>query len=249
MASLINMNAILNNTSYDLKIRTPSCNPSAVSSKEQLLMKALILACRVSIIGVTSVHGAVNSYEAGWTGVTAHHNNGSEYTIPGATGAYASTLTQVTSDKWNARAAAFSPSVTWNGPVRVQENHTVIGGTAAGTVAAAFAGAQTAGNTNIVFVYGQQAGSWPTVTDTAGNTYKMVSFAAQKIGDVYRMTPAVFMATNIASAGTGANTVTAAFSSQSFVVLEVLEYSGVNPTNPIDNIVTNKASSTALALL
>jgi hypothetical protein len=106
MASLINMNAILNNTSYDLKIRTPSCNPSAVSSKEQLLMKALILACRVSIIGVTSVHGAVNSYEAGWTGVTAHHNNGSEYTIPGATGAYASTLTQVTSDKWNARAAA-----------------------------------------------------------------------------------------------------------------------------------------------
>jgi chitodextrinase len=114
----------------------------------------------------------------------------------------------------------------------VQMNYTTPQ-TAQSSVSVAFPGAQTAGNLNVVAIgWSDSSHSISAITDKAGNTYtraigpNVVSgFSSQSI----------YYAKSIASAAAGANTVTVTFSGAvPYPDIRVVEYSGADPTNPLD---------------
>ena len=111
--------------------------------------------------------------------------------------------------------------------------------TSASSLAAAYPSAQTAGNLNIVVVgWNDTTSAVSSITDSRGNTY------TRAVGPTAgtALTQSIYFAKNIAA---GSNTVTVVFSTTAaYPDLRVLEYSGVDPTNPLD--VTAGASGTGL---
>ena len=109
------------------------------------------------------------------------------------------------------------------------------------SVSVRFNSAQTAGDLNVVVVgWKDSHSSVSQITDTAGNTY------TRGVGPtVLNESPqAIYYARNIASAG-GANTVTVTFSSSaSRPDVRIAEYSGADPSNPVD--VTAAASGVGM---
>ena len=105
-------------------------------------------------------------------------------------------------------------------------------------------GAQTAGNTNIVAIGWNNATSNITsVIDSAGNTYQLAVPTFRGNG----VSQAIYYAKNIKAAAAppapGANTVTVTFNTATpFVDIRALEYSGLDPNNPLD--VVKSASGT-----
>jgi glucose/arabinose dehydrogenase len=104
--------------------------------------------------------------------------------------------------------------------------------TAQSTVTLPYAGAQTAGNTNIIAVGWNDATSTITsVTDSAGNIYEIAAPTARGTG----LSQAIYYAKNIKAAGAGANTVTVRFGSAvPFADVRITEYRGLDPLNPFD---------------
>jgi len=101
---------------------------------------------------------------------------------------------------------------------------------ASGTsVAIAYPAAQTAGDLNVVAVmWGDTTSSVSSVTDSKLNTYTLAVGPTKATG----LTSAIYYAKNIAG---GSNTVTVKFSpSASYPNVNVLEYSGLDPANPLD---------------
>jgi glucose/arabinose dehydrogenase/chitodextrinase len=99
------------------------------------------------------------------------------------------------------------------------------------TVNTAYTGAQTAGNTNIIAIGWNSAnGTISSVTDTAGNVYSLAAPLTQGVN----LSQAIYYAKNIVAAPAG-NTVKVVFSgAMVFVDVRITEYSGLNPTNPVD---------------
>jgi glucose/arabinose dehydrogenase len=112
-----------------------------------------------------------------------------------------------------------------------------------GTVALAYNGAQTAGNTNIVAVgWNDTTATITSVTDAAGNVYQAASPLTRGSG----LSQAIYYARNIKAAAAGANTVTVRFSAAaSFADVRVTEYSGLDPLNPLDATASAAGSGTA----
>src|SRR3984893_16310179 len=100
-------------------------------------------------------------------------------------------------------------------------------------VSATFGAAQTAGNTIVVFVgWYNTTSAVQSVTDTAGNSYQLVSGPAT---DPSAGTQAAYYATNIHAAAASSNSVTVTFSAAApYPDLRVAEYAGVDVSNPID---------------
>jgi hypothetical protein len=96
------------------------------------------------------------------------------------------------------------------------------------TVAVAYATAQTAGNLNVVAVgWGDTTSSVSSVTDSRGNTYTRAVGPTVNGGQ-----QSIYYAKNIAA---GANTVTVTFNqAASYPDVRILEYSGLDTTNPLD---------------
>jgi glucose/arabinose dehydrogenase len=100
------------------------------------------------------------------------------------------------------------------------------------TVATTFTQAQSAGNLDVVVVgWNDSTGNVTSVTDGAGNTYQVAAAAVRGTG----LSQAIYYARNILPAGTGANTVTVRFDkSVAYPDVRILEYSGLDQTNPFD---------------
>jgi len=108
------------------------------------------------------------------------------------------------------------------------------------SVPVTFVGSQTAGNLNIVVVgWNDTTSAVTSVTDGRGNTYLQAGTTTTGTG----LRQAIYYAKNIAA---GTNTVTVAFNqAAAFVDVRILEYSGIDPTSPLD--VTAGASGTSIS--
>jgi hypothetical protein len=118
-------------------------------------------------------------------------------------------------------------------------NH--INGTGNAAITALIAGAQTSGNTNLVFVSISASAVISSVTDTKGNSYKVLSSPGAEM-------IAVYAASNIAAAGAGTNTVTVNFSVNcDFPDVHVLEYSGIEASLPLDGVSAGSGTGTSIS--
>jgi hypothetical protein len=98
------------------------------------------------------------------------------------------------------------------------------------TVSVAFPRPTVAGNTVVAYALWSEVGS-VSLSDTAGNAYTSVSAASRWHGDAW--SAQVLYASNVRA---GSDTVTATFNSpiRTFGLLYVHEYSGIDPSNPVD---------------
>jgi len=110
------------------------------------------------------------------------------------------------------------------------------------TVNVTFTAAQVAGDLNIVVVgWNDSTATVTAVTDSRGNTY------ARAVGPTVQSglaSQSIYYAKNIVSAATGTNTVTVTFASAAvYPDIRILEYSGADPTNPVDVTAANSGNS------
>jgi len=107
-------------------------------------------------------------------------------------------------------------------------------GTAA-SVAATYAHAQLGGDLDVVVVgWNDTTSTVTSVTDLAGNTYLPAVGPTQYAPD---LSQAIYYAPNIHAAAAGTNAVTVAFGQAANVVdLRILEYSGLDPASPLDQV-------------
>jgi hypothetical protein len=112
------------------------------------------------------------------------------------------------------------------------------------SVAVAYGAAQQAGDLNVVVVgWNDTTAAVTSVADSSGNTYVLATGPASVTG---RLTQSIYYARNIAAAAAGANTVTVRFSTAAnYADVRILEYSGLDLTNPVD--VTAGAAGTGTA--
>ena len=112
------------------------------------------------------------------------------------------------------------------------------------TVNTAYTGAQTAGNTNIIAIgWNSATGTISSVTDTAGNVYSLAAPLTRGGGN---LSQAIYYAKNIVAAPAG-NTVKVIFSgAMVYVDVRITEYSGLDPTNPVD-VTSSSSGSTNTA--
>jgi len=101
------------------------------------------------------------------------------------------------------------------------------------SVTVPFTAAQSAGNLNVVVVgWNDTVAQVVSVTDSKGNVY------ARAIGPTTRtttLTQSIYYAANIAAAVAGANVVTVTFNTAAtWADIRMVEYSGIDPANPID---------------
>jgi fibronectin type 3 domain-containing protein len=125
--------------------------------------------------------------------------------------------------------AASQPPAT---PTFVQQGSAVPQTTSTSSVVVTYGAAQTAGNLNVVVVgWNDTTAAVASVTDTAGNVYTRA--VGPTVGSA--LTQSIYYATNIAPAAAGANRVTVAFSpAAAYPDIRILEYSGIDPVNPVD---------------
>jgi chitodextrinase len=110
------------------------------------------------------------------------------------------------------------------------------------TVTVAYLAAQTAGNLNVVVVgWGDNTSVVNSVTDTKGNLYTRAVGPTAVGGAVHSQS--IYYAKNIVAAA-GGNTVTVQFNAAvQYPDIRILEYSGLDPVNPVDVTVAATGSS------
>jgi YD repeat-containing protein len=97
---------------------------------------------------------------------------------------------------------------------------------------AVFAGAQSAGDLNVVIVAWSGAGPTPAVTDSSGNAYTL---AVSTTNSGSSAVQSIYYASNIAAAGAGSNAVTVSFGSAvTFIDERIAEYSGAATSAALD---------------
>ncbi len=111
------------------------------------------------------------------------------------------------------------------------------------SVTVTYAGAQTAGNLNVVVVgWNDSTATVSSVTDSVGNTYAL---AAAPIVQAGTASQAIYYAKNIGAAGAGANTVNVTFAAAAIHPdIRIAEYSGLDPLNPLDTSVGAQGTTT-----
>src|SRR5436190_6827229 len=126
-------------------------------------------------------------------------------------------------------------------PVAYVQGNAAVPQTAQSVVTVAFTAAQTAGNLNVAVV------GWRTPTahvrsvgDTAGNEYTLA------VGPTVRSgfgTLAIYSARNIQAAAPGGNVVSVSFDAPAQLPdIRIAEYSGLDPTNPVDVTAANQGN-------
>jgi hypothetical protein len=106
-----------------------------------------------------------------------------------------------------------------------------------------FTSAQAAGDLNVIVVsWNDSTATVSAVTDSKGNTYSRAVGPTVISGS---LSQSIYYAKNIVSPTAGANTVTVTFSNAAACPdIRILEYSGVDPDNPIDVTAASSGSST-----
>jgi len=116
------------------------------------------------------------------------------------------------------------------------------------SVSVNYQGKQTAGNLNVVVVgWSDSTSTISSVTDTKGNIYSLAVGPTRQSGV---QSQSIYYAKNIVAADINTNTVTVQFSNAvSYPDVRILEYSGLDTTNPVDVVAeatnTSATSSTA----
>ncbi len=112
--------------------------------------------------------------------------------------------------------------------------------TSSASLAVTLPAAQTAGSLNVVAVmWGETTSAVSSVTDSRGNAYALAVGPTKGTG----LTSAIYYAKKIAA---GSNTVTVKFNrTASYPNVNVLEYAGLDPTNPLDVSVGGSGSGTS----
>ena len=108
-------------------------------------------------------------------------------------------------------------------------------------VTVAYLQAQTTGNLNVVVVgWNDATAKINSVTDSKGNAYALAVGPTIQSGTA---TQAIYYAKNIAAAAANANTVTVTFNTGATSPdVRIAEYSGIDPTNPVDAVATAQGS-------
>jgi fibronectin type 3 domain-containing protein len=134
-------------------------------------------------------------------------------------------------------AAPTTPAISY-----VQDNSAALQPTQT-TVNVAYAGAQVAGDLNIIVVgWNDNTAVVSAVTDSSGNEYALAVGPTIESGFGSQ---SIYYAPNIASAAAGTNTVTVTFASAAASPdIRILEYSGADPINPVDVTAANSGNST-----
>ena len=102
-------------------------------------------------------------------------------------------------------------------------------------VSLAFSGSQSAGDLNVVIVgWGSATSQISSVTDSKGNLYSLALGPTVLTGSA-PLSQSIFYAKNIPAATAGANVVTLTFNAPvASPDVRILEYSGLDPLNPLD---------------
>ena len=165
-----------------------------------------------------------NNYTfASWSdGGTQTHN----LTVPASNAAYTATYTS-------------SPVTA--GPITFVQLNYATPQTNQTSVGVRFNAAQVSGNLNVVVVgWSDVTSSVVSVSDTAGNVYQL----AAPITRSSSTSQAIYFAKNIAA--NASNTVTATFNTPAaYVDLRVVEYSGIDAVNPLDQTASAVGSSSS----
>jgi hypothetical protein len=105
-----------------------------------------------------------------------------------------------------------------------------------------YTSAQTAGNLNVAVVgWNDTTAKVSSVKDTKGNTYTLAVGPTLRSG---ALSQSIYYAKNIAAATAGANSVTVTFTTAAaYPDIRIVEYSGLDPTNPLDVAVGANGSS------
>jgi glucose/arabinose dehydrogenase/PKD repeat protein len=95
-----------------------------------------------------------------------------------------------------------------------------------------YANPQQAGHTNILAIgWNNATSNLASVTDSAGNVYHAAAGTTRGTA----LSQAIYYATNIKASAGGANIVTVTFNTAApFVDIRAMEYSGLDPVNPVD---------------
>ena len=127
--------------------------------------------------------------------------------------------------------AATAPSVSQAAIAYVQGTFASVG--SGSFISLAYAGAQTAGNLNVIAIgWSDSSSTIVSITDTAGNTYAAAG-APVTLSSTASQT--IWYAKNIKSAAAGANTVTITFNTAApNPDLRIAEYSGLDTVSPLD---------------
>ena len=110
------------------------------------------------------------------------------------------------------------------------------------TVTVTFTAAQSAGDLNVVAVgWNDSTATVSAIADTCGNAYTLAVGPTVQKGVASQ---AIYYAKNIASAAAGANSVTVTFNTGAVSPdIRTLEYSGADPSNPVDVAAAGKGDS------
>ncbi len=127
------------------------------------------------------------------------------------------------------------------GPAFVQANYATPQMPAV-AVTVLFTTAQSAGNLNVVVVgWNDTTASVASVSDTTGNGYVRAVGPTAQPGAI---TQSIYYAKSIGAAAAGANVVTVTFTTPAqFADVRVLEYSGIDPVNPLDVVASGTGSA------
>jgi hypothetical protein len=125
-------------------------------------------------------------------------------------------------------------------PSYIQSNYAVPQ-TPQKTVTVPYTAPQTAGNLNVVIVgWNDSSAKVTSVVDSKGNSYHLA--AGPTVGN--ELTQSIYYANNIQAAAANENVVTINYSSPAkFPDIRILEYSGVDPVNPVDEVVSSTGNS------
>jgi hypothetical protein len=113
------------------------------------------------------------------------------------------------------------------------------------SVSVTLSAAQAAGDLNLVIVgFGDNISKLTSITDTRGNQYTLAAGATTSAGHGVQV---IYYAKSIAAAAAGANTVTVKFTGTVlYPDVRVVEYSGLDPNNPLDVAIGASGTGTAV---
>jgi Galactose oxidase-like, Early set domain/IPT/TIG domain len=164
------------------------------------------------------------------TGVTVLNST----TITATTLAHAAGAVSVVVTNSDAQAGTLPNGYTYTtgtggGPIAFVQINAATPQTPSGSIILSYPLAQTAGNLNILAVgWNDTTSTVTSVSDSRGNTYSQAGTTISGTG----LRQAIYFAKNILA---GSNTVTVSFNqAAAYVDVRILEYSGLDPTNPLD---------------
>jgi hypothetical protein len=257
-----NNTGLLGSTTYSYRVRaTDGTNFSAYSNTNSATTAAPTFTAPSSLTATAASNTQIN---LSWTAATETGGTLSQYLVESCQGASCTTFAQVgTSTTTTFNNTGLLASTSYSYRVRATDaasNFSLYSNTASATtlstppppptisfiqvnaanpqtpqttVTVAYTLAQRVGDLNVVVVgWNDSTATVSSVKDTLGNVYALAVGPTVQSGTASQ---SMYYAKNIAAAAANANTVTVKFNGSAiFADIRILEYSGLDTTNPLD---------------